>query len=541
MRDELQMGRESYRRRAWSDAYHSLSLADRAAPIGVEDLELLAAAAYLSGREVDFHGALDRAHHAHLDAGDRVRAARCAFWSGLNFLLRGDTAQATGWLARAQRLVEGHDCVERGYLLLPLAEQRLGEGNDAGAHAAAAGAAEIGDRFRDADLVACARHVQGRVLIHQEQVQAGLALLDEAMLAVITGELSPIMTGLIYCSVIDACQEIHAVRHAREWTTALARWCEQQPQMVAFTSACLVHRAEIMQLNGAWTDAMAEACRACERFSQGLERNPPAAAFYRRAELHRLRGELAAADDAYRTASRLGRDPQPGLALLRLAQGRTDAASAAIRRVVSATTDPLQRAKLLPAHLEIMLAVGDIDEARNACRALEEIAATFDTEVLRALAAQARGAVDVAERDARTALGSLRRAFELWQRVEAPYEAARVRVLVALACRSLGDDEASELELGAARAVFERLGAAQDVARLDSLRKRSSPDHRPPLTRRELQVLRLVATGRTNKAIAAELSLSERTIDRHVSNIFRKLNVPSRAAATAQAYDRNLL
>jgi len=378
------MGRESYRRRAWADAYHSLSLADRVAPIGVEDLELLAVAAYLSGRELDFHSALDRAHHAHLDAGDRVRAARCAFWSGLNLLLRGDTAQATGWLARAQRLVEGHDCVEHGYLLLPLAEQRLGEGNDAGAHAAAAAAAEIGARFRDPDLVACARHVQGRVLIHEGQVEAGLALLDEAMLAVVTGELSPIMTGLIYCSVIDACQEIHAVRHAREWTAALAQWCEQQPQLVAFTSTCLVHRAEIMQLSGAWTEAMAEASRACERSSQGLERSPPAAAFYRRAELHRLRGELAAADEAYRAASRLGREPQPGLALLRLSQGRTDAASAAIRRVVSATTDPLQRAKLLPAHVEVMLAVGDIDEARSACRALEQIAATFGTEVLRA-------------------------------------------------------------------------------------------------------------------------------------------------------------
>jgi ATP/maltotriose-dependent transcriptional regulator MalT len=286
---------------------------------------------------------------------------------------------------------------------------------------------------------------------------------------------------------------------------------------------------------------MSEAHRACERFSQGLDRNPPAAAFYRRAELHRLRGELEAADEAYRTASRLGREPQPGLALLRLAQGRTDAASAAIRRLVSATTDPLQRAKLLPAHVEIMLAVGDLDEARSACRALEEIAATFDTEVLRALAAQARGAVEVAERDAQAALGALRRAFELWQRVEAPYEAARVRVLMALACRSLGDDEAGDLELGAARAVFERLGAAQDVARVDSLRNRSTSTHRPPLTRRELQVLRLVAAGKTNKAIAAELFLSERTIDRHVSNIFRKLNVPSRAAATAHAYDRNLL
>ncbi|WP_234945183.1 LuxR family transcriptional regulator [Anaeromyxobacter sp. Fw109-5] len=422
-----------------------------------------------------------------------------------------------------------------------MAEQRLGEGDGAGAHVVAARAAGLGDRFRDADLIACARHVQGRALIQVGQVQAGLALLDEAMLAVVAGELAPIMTGLIYCSVIDACQELQALRPAREWTTALARWCEQQPQLVAFTSTCLVHRAEIMQLNGAWTEAMAEACRACERFSQGLERVPPAAAFYRRAELHRLRGELAAAEEAYRTASRLGRDPQPGLALLRLAQGRTDAASAAIRRVVGATPDPLQRAKLLPAQVEIMLAVGGVDEARSACRALEECAETFDTEVLRALAAQARGAVLLAEREAQAALGALRRAFELWQRVEAPYEAARVRALMGLACRSLGDHEAADLELGAARAVFEGLGASPELARLDAIRERSTPAGRSPLTPRELQVLRLVAAGRTNKAIAAELFLSERTIDRHISNIFRKLNVPSRAAATAHAYDRKLL
>ncbi|ABS27848.1 response regulator receiver protein [Anaeromyxobacter sp. Fw109-5] len=541
MPDELRKGRESYRHRAWADAYHSLSLADGATPLAAEDLELLASAAYLTGRELAFHNALDRAHHAHLDAGGRVRAARCAFWSGLTLLLRGDTAQATGWLGRAQRLVEGEDCVEHGYLLLPVAEQRLGEGDGAGAHVVAARAAGLGDRFRDADLIACARHVQGRALIQVGQVQAGLALLDEAMLAVVAGELAPIMTGLIYCSVIDACQELQALRPAREWTTALARWCEQQPQLVAFTSTCLVHRAEIMQLNGAWTEAMAEACRACERFSQGLERVPPAAAFYRRAELHRLRGELAAAEEAYRTASRLGRDPQPGLALLRLAQGRTDAASAAIRRVVGATPDPLQRAKLLPAQVEIMLAVGGVDEARSACRALEECAETFDTEVLRALAAQARGAVLLAEREAQAALGALRRAFELWQRVEAPYEAARVRALMGLACRSLGDHEAADLELGAARAVFEGLGASPELARLDAIRERSTPAGRSPLTPRELQVLRLVAAGRTNKAIAAELFLSERTIDRHISNIFRKLNVPSRAAATAHAYDRKLL
>jgi ATP/maltotriose-dependent transcriptional regulator MalT len=540
MLDELQAGRESYRRRAWADAHRSLSLAASAGPIGAGDLELLASAAYLTGRDADFHAGLERAHHAHLGAGARLRAARCAFWIGLDLLLRGLGAEASGWLGRSRRLVGGEDCVEKGYLLVPEAELHLADGAAGDALAAAAAAAEIGDRFGDPDLSACARHVHGRILLSQGQVRAGFALLDEAMLAVVTGELSPIMTGLVYCSVIGACQELQALGRAREWTAALARWCEEQPQIVAFTSTCLVHRAEIMQLNGAWADAIAEACRACER-RPGAGRGPPAAAFYRRGELHRLRGELAAAEEAYRTASRLGCEPQPGLALLRLAQGRADAAAAAIRRVAAAATEPLLRARVLPAHVEIALALGELEEARGGCETLEQVAARFDTDVLRALAAHARGAVELAEGDARAALGPLRQAFALWQRVEAPYEAACVRVRLGLACRSLGDGEAAELELDAAGAVFEALGAAPDRARLETVRRRWTAPPRTLLSRRELQVLRLVAAGKTNRAIATELRLSERTIDRHVSNIFRKLNVPSRAAATAHAFTHALL
>jgi ATP/maltotriose-dependent transcriptional regulator MalT len=541
MVNTLEQGRESHRRRAWDDAYRSLSLADQASPLEVEDLELLATSAYLTGRELDFHKVLDRAHRAHRQAGDGVRAARCAFWLGLSLFLRGETAQARGWFARARRLVERHPCVEQGYLLLPVAEQHLAKGNGKAARSTAADAAEMGDHFGDADLSACAHHLEGRALIRQGKLQAGLALLDEAMLSVIAGELAPIMTGLIYCSVIDACQEVYAFSRAREWTAALTRWCEQQPQMVAFTGACLVHRAEVMQLSGAWPEAMAEASRACERFSRGIDRNPPAAAFYRQAELHRLRGEFAAAEEAYRTAGRSGWEPQPGLALLRMAQGRIDIAGAAIRRVVSAASAQLPRAKLLPAQIEIMLARGEIREARSAARELEEVAENTDTDVLRAMAAQARGAVELAEGNARAALVPLRRAFEAWRQIEVPYEAARSRVLMALACRSLGDDEAGELELGAARAVFERLGAAPDLVRLESMGKRatSAPGH--GLTGRELQVLRLIAAGKTNKTIATELFLSERTIDRHVSNILTKLNVPSRAAATAYSYDHKLL
>ena len=360
---------------------------------------------------------------------------------------------------------------------------------------------------------------------------------------------------IVFCSVIEACQEVYAFRRAHEWTAALAQWCEEQPEMVAFTGVCRVHRAEIMQLRGAWQEAIEEAQRARER-SQGVSQQTAAAAFYQQAEVHRLRGEFAAAEAAYRSASHCGwnrsrvsprkrrRGGEGGgsqVQLYGMAQGRTDAAVAAIRRAVSATADRLQRTKLLPACVEIALSAGDVQGARTACRELEEMAASFDTGVLGAMAAHARGGIELAEGDARAALGSLRAAFEAWQQIEAPYAAARVRVLIGLACRALGDDDGGGLELEAARAVFEQLSAAPDLARLDSL-TRGSPSRRPHrLTRRELQVLRLVAVGKTNKAIAAELFLSEKTIDRHVSNILTKLDVPSRAAATAHAYQHELI
>ncbi len=543
MSGELAQGRQCYAASAWADAFALLSQADTDVPLGVADLELLATSAYLVGQDGVFQDALKRAHGAYLSAGETTCAARCAFWLGLSLLFMGETGRATGWLAGARRLIEREkvDCVEWGYLLLPTAEQLLGAEDYDAAYATAANAIEIGDRFGEADLISCARHLQGRALIGKGRVEEGLALLDEAMIAVTAGELSPLMTGLIYCSVIDACQQVYALARAWEWTSALTKWCEGQPQMVAFTGTCMVHRAEIMQLHGAWSDAIEEARRACARYSEGIEQQPPAAAFYQQAEVHRLRGEFTAADEAYRIASQRGYEPQPGLALLRMAQGRTDAAAAAIRRVVSATTGQLQRTRLLPAYVEIMLAVGDIEDARGACHELAGIAENLDTAVLGAMASHARGAVELAEGDARAALGPLRSTFEAWQRVEAPYEAARVRVLMGMACRAFGDDEGAGLELDAARAVFERLGAAPDLARIDALTKGAPSGHRHGLTPRELQVLRLVAAGKTNKAIAAELFLSGKTVDRHVSNIFNKLDVPSRAAATAYAYQHKLI
>jgi len=539
--DTLDLGHVAFSRRDWENAYQHLAAADRADPLAPEDLERLATAAHLTGRDDAHDRALERAHRAYREGGDHVAAARCAFWTGLLLMFRGESSRAAGWLARAERLIGNQDCVERGYLLLPVAERHLREHEYEAAAAAALDAARRGERFGDQDLVAAARHVEGRALIEQGQAQRGLALLDEVMIAVTAGELSPVMTGLIYCSVIELCQRSYAVDRALEWTTALARWCGAQRGLVAFTATCLVRRAEILQFHGDWTEAMLEARRACDRVAHAPDRDPPAAAHYQAAEVHRLRGEFAKAEAAYRAASRQGANPQPGLALLRLAQGRGDAAAAAIRRATTATTGALPRSTLLPAHLEIALAVGDLDGARTAATEMEEIAAAFEAGVLTALAAQGRGQVRLAEGDAEAALVSLRRAWRIWQDLDAPHHAARIRVLIGLACRLLGDGDGCALEFEAARAVFDRLGAAPDLARLDALTRleRTVPAHR--LSARELQVLRLVAAGKTNRAIAADLAISEKTVARHVSNIFAKLDLSTRAAATAWAFQHGVV
>jgi DNA-binding CsgD family transcriptional regulator len=319
----------------------------------------------------------------------------------------------------------------------------------------------------------------------------------------------------------------------------LLRWCEQQPQMVAFSDTCLIYRSEILQFHGAWPSAMTEALRACER-SRKAQRVAPAAALYQQGEIHRLRGNFNAAEEAYHAASHQGYEPQPGLALLRAAQGRTDAAHVSIQRALNSTADRLRRNRLLAGYVEVMLAAGDLPNAERACQELEQIAAALDTDALRAMALHCRGAVAIGGGDAAAALVSLRLAFDAWQQIEAPYAAARVRALIGRACQSLGDAESAALEFSAARAVFLELGATPDLALLDAAEK-NAPANRRLLTARELQVLRLIAAGKTNRRIAGELHLSERTIDRHVSNILTKLDVPSRAAATASAYIRNLL
>jgi DNA-binding CsgD family transcriptional regulator len=538
----VERGRDAYARRSWREAHEAFSAAEQAAPLEPADLELLATSAFMLGRDHEYVDTLERAHDSYVQRGEPRRAFRCAFWCGMILMTRGEVGPGSAWIGRAQRLCEGlpDDSVEHGFLLMPLVFRHEAAGEFEAAAALAGKAAAIAERFGEADGFALASYTQGSMLIKAGRVPEGLAVLDESMLAATRGDLSPMTTGIVYCGVILSCQEVFEAQRAREWTALLTAWCQGQPDVVAFTGRCLVHRAEILQLGGAWPDALQEARRARQRFIEAENVGRVGLAFYREAELQRLLGDFAAAEDAYREASRHGWDPQPGLAQLRLAQGRVDAALASIQRVVAETTEPLKRAGLLPASVEIMLAAGDADAAVLACRELEELAERFESAMLGAMVAHARGAVEIARGDPRAALASLRHALEIWHELEAPYEVARTRELIGLACRALGDDEAASLELDAARATFERLNATPDAARMAAL---TAPAGASPhgLTARELEVLRLVAAGRSNREIAAQLVISEHTVARHLQNIFAKLDVTSRTAAASFAFEHQLV
>lgn len=541
--DALDGGRESFERQAWSDAYEQLSAADQQGRLDPEDLERLATAAHLIGRYGESPDLFLRAHNAYRDGGDTVRAARSAFFVGLFLVDGGELARGRGWIARAQRLLDDgeHDCVEQGYVLLPDALDRLAEGDVTTAHAIYGRALKIGERFGDPDLIALSREGQGEALIRLGEIEEGVAQLDEVMVAVTAGELSPLVAGSIYCGVIPVCREIFDLRRAQEWTSAMTHWCESQPDLVPDRGLCLVYRAEVMQLHGAWVEAFEEARRACELLSGLPGQSGIGAAYYQQGELRRLQGDYANAEEAYRRASKWGHEPQPGLALLRLAQGEVDVAQAAIRRAMEESQDPMSRSKLLPACVEILLASGDVDGARAAADDLAQLAAELDAALLDAVSGHAAGAVLLAEGDPRAALDWLRGAWGILQDLEAPYEAARVRVLIGLACRALGDDDTAELELDAARAVFQQLGAGPDLARVKDLSRKAASKPAGGLTGREVQVLTLVATGKSNREIATTLTISEHTVRRHLQNIFAKVGVSSRAEATAYAYQHDLV
>jgi len=537
--DPLLRGRKAFEQRAWAEVVDRLADADRRQTLGPADLERLGTAAFMAGRDDVHEAAFARAYDLCAARGDAVRAARSAFWAAFGLMNRGQHARAGGWLARARRLVDSTtaDCAERGFLLLPAALQHAGSGDFQVAYDTFEEAAGIGERCGNRDLVSLARQGAGRALIRLGDIPRGVALLDEAMLAVVADHLSPMVAGTVYCSVIDACAEIADVRRAQEWTGALGRWCESQPGLVAYRGECMARRAEVLQLNGKWREAATEAEQACARLS------PPAvsAAFYRLGEIHRLRGESAEAEAAYRRAGESGGARHPGLALLWLAQRRIDDAVAAMARVKAEARDRRAKSRILPAIVEIQLAAGDLAAARGAADELATIAEQIGTAFFHAMSAHATGSVVLAEGNPGAALEPLRTAHRLWRDLGLPYEGARVGLLVAEACRQLGDVGSARLELDAARAVFESLWAAPDLARARDIAEAPASPAPGGLTARERQVLTLIASGRTNRAIARELGISEKTVARHVSNIFDKLDLSSRTAATAYAFRHRLV
>jgi ATP/maltotriose-dependent transcriptional regulator MalT len=554
--DALHEGRAAFGRRAWAEAYEKLSAADAVAPLSVSDLELLTTSAFLIGKDELSDDLWVRVHTESLRVHDAPRAARGAFWLINDLLTRGEIARAGGWLARAQRILEeaGHDCPECGLLLVMSARLHAIRGDARSAETDARRAVEIGDRFDDAQVKAFGRLALGQIQMVRGDTAAATVLFDEVMVAATVGDVSPIAVCVVYCAVIDACHHLFDIERAREWTAAFSQWCSTQPDLVPFRGQCLVHRAEIMRLSGAWSQATEEAERACHLLSRLADlraavapgdassgKYPAGAAFYELAEISRVRGDFARAEEAYRQASLYGQSPEPGLALLRLMQGRPDAAENAIRRVLDQPQNRLRRANALAASVEIMLAVRDLPAARAAAEELSALTVITGAPLLRASSARAMGSVLLAEGDARGALVALRAAWAEWQEIDAPYEAARVRVLMGVAYRTLGDDDAAELELDAARRVLERLGAAPELARVNDLVRATARPGARTLTPRELQVIGLIATGKTNHAIAQALSISDRTVDRHVSNILTKLDLSSRSAATAYAYEHGLV
>jgi DNA-binding CsgD family transcriptional regulator len=539
-RDPLVLAaRSAADRGAWTEALTAYREADAIGSLRVGDLERAGVAAHLTGHDGEAVELLSRAHRAAADAGDPARAARGAFWLGMMLGQSGDVARAGGWMGRAAGLIEEHglDTVERGYLLVPQGLQRLDARAVDEAYAMFAEAGRIAERFGDADLATMSRLGRGRALVDRQEITRGVGLLDEAMLAVTSGEVSPIVVGIVYCASIEIFQSVYDLRRAQAWTEALRAWCEAQPDLVPFRGRCLLYRAEILQLHGEWSEAITEARRAQELLSRPPPEPAVGEAYYQRAELHRLRGEEAAAETAYRAASRWGRAPDAGLALLRLAQGRRAAARATIRRALGEAPDDVARARLLEPWVEIALAEGDVPAARAAASDLRRLAALTDAPALTAMADRVDGLVHLAEGDVVGGLRSLRRSAVAWQGLDAPYELARVRAAIGEALRRLGDAESAALEFDAARAAFSALGARPDLDRLASVLHGRSDGLSP----REVEVLEHVAAGQTNREIAAELGISERTVDRHVSNLFDKLGVSTRAAATAYAYEHGLM
>lgn len=537
--DELTLGREACARRDWTSARDHLTRADRAT-LTIDDLRGLSTAAYLVGDHDCAVRALQRAHALDTESGDRLGAARDAHWLAMLFTTQGEPSVGAGWVARGKRLLEGEpdDVAERGYLLIHEMFRCLESGDLGGVMQACERIAAIGRVCEDADLTTFARASKGRMLLYAGQVPEGLALLDEAMVALTAGEVSPIMAGSVYCSMIEGCQEIGEYRRMSEWTSALSRWCDDQHGLVPFTGQCAVHRGQILRAHGDFAGALDELALAAERYAANRMDPATGLAAYERGEVLRVLGNLEGAQAAYDEASSHGHEPQPGLSLLWLARGRTAGAVASAHRLLDEAHDPVARSRRLGAAVQILVAGGDLDGAGAAADELLGIARLFGCDGLSASAAYAAGLVALARDDAAGALTHLRRAWKLWIALESRYEAALARARIGLALRALGDEISGASDLAVALRTFTELGAETDRRETERLLGADLPDG---LTVREAEVLRLVASGRSNPEIAKTLNLSQKTVARHLSNIFGKTAVTSRTAAAAYAYEHDLM
>jgi DNA-binding CsgD family transcriptional regulator len=537
--DDLRTARETFERGDWVHAFEAWSDLDTDA-LGPDDLKALATAAFLLGKYDECAAAIQRAFQSYVDRGELAAATRCAWWMSMVFSTNGEPALADGWTARAERLLDeiGEDVVERGYVSFLQMFRHIAAQNWPAAFEHASGVTEHGRRFADPDLLAIGLAAEGRLTIYSGRVPEGVSLFDEAMLNVAGGEVSPVAAGNTYCVMIEGCQEISDLGRAAKWTAALGRWCSQQPGLVAFTGQAAVHRGQIMRMHGAFADAVEEFDRALARYLASPDTGPAGLACAEKGDVLRVMGDFAAAEASYEAALDHGYEPQPGLALLWLATGRLEAALGAARRLLAETGGPVARSRMLAGVVEILLAAGDTDGARTAAVELEQIAADFGCDGLLAASAYTSGCVELAAGDPSGSLPYLRKASTLWRGLEAPFEVARARVQIGLAMAALGDEVSSAGELAAARRVFEELGAAAALAQLDG--RTSSGELPGGLTAREVEVLRLVASGQSNANIARELVLSEKTVARHLSNIYTKLGVGSRTAAAAYAFEHRL-
>ena len=536
----LEVARDAYRQRDWPRAEQCFTAARRHAPLTPEDLDALSDACWWLGRVDECIDAGEAAFRGYLRLERSGDAAMCAIGLAVSLFLRGEEVLGSGWISRAQRLLK--DLPEEpahGYLRYIVDVEGGLEGDDLDAVVAAAREIRgIGHRHGDPNLVSGGVLGEGRALLKLGDVARGSQLLDEAMVAVLHNDLDPQWAGNIYCHLMAACHEVADIRRARECTEATSSWLAELPAAVLFTGICRVHRSQVLQVTGDWRSAEHEAARVLDDLA-GIHVASVAEAYYQVGEMRRLRGDLDGADDAYGRARELGRDPHPGLALTRLAQGRAESAGAAIGAALRAVgNDRIARARLCTAQVEIALAAGDLEVAQQACAELEDAAATYGTSGLEAAALHWRGAVALAEGRAEEALPALRAACRRWHNVHASYDAARSCVLLGRAYRALGDWETAAAELASANETFERLGATVDASRVAELTgDRSLPKG---LTEREAEVLAHISSGKTNRDVAEALVLSEKTIARHLSNIFTKLGVSSRTEAAAFAFAHGL-